>query len=667
MWCFLGKYTKRKSLKPDLYRQAVTKQSPRKNAPPNTASSLAVPTETSANTQYIEPSQLPDVAVVTASQEGESNVVEEDALRARRSPSYEDVKEALENIGSIPNETDDGESEGEAGRALVEDMNIQETSLLPPNNDDCGKETNNGDMIESSEQDLHENSSEQPVEQEEVKIASDDESRAPEVVLEQDATPSSDLNTGAEAALETTSISQSPASKIPRSTLPSAADVPEPSTPDEALYEEDSLSEEVHTENSLNVEQGSSPLKEAMVGSATSGCNVKDAGNLEHEDDTSASHVVMHDHSKDTDENSSSSLDEIHDIESDENMISEAEPTSALEVDSSSIVSITNEKEEVLDIKIDTEGIPDVVTPSPEQTDMSTQDELGSELEKESEANLIGDTSEASQATQDRVAIAAMPVKTTRSGTRFSDDTNLLKDFLNRAKARKMVQDIKMPANETPTTSPRRSPRKALAECANNSPSPPKAQDLANRPGTPPGKQRLDAYAFEDVDELTAEPRSIRRSARTRLPAPAKAPPGAPSFIPVRRADGADPVILQKSEAQELAVQTRANTRRNKGQSKPPTVALQNLTAEMVESMSTRVHMNENSKSVGWDDRLVYHQETQDAAQEAAKEEGKEEKRPKVRRLRGLGAANGTPAPKRMADVAILNGTPAPRRRGKLR
>lgn len=260
-------------------------------------------------------------------------------------------------------------------------------------------------------------------------------------------------------------------------------------------------------------------------------------------------------------------------------------------------------------------------------------------------------------------AIANMPIKTTRSGARFSDDTNLLKDFLNRAQATKMTKDIQMPAGEPPAASPRRSPRKVLSELTSNSPSPHKPKDLANRPGTPPGKQRLDAFSFDDVDELTAEPTSCRRSTRTRLPAPAKAPAGAPSFIPVRRADGTDPVILQKSMAQELAVQTRANTRRNKGQSKPPSLALQNLTAETVETSSTRMHAHESSKSVGWDERLVYYHDLPDAAEE----EGKEVKRPKVRRLRDLGAANGTPAAKKLANVAIPHGTPAPRRKGKLR
>ena len=260
-----------------------------------------------------------------------------------------------------------------------------------------------------------------------------------------------------------------------------------------------------------------------------------------------------------------------------------------------------------------------------------------------------------------------LPTRMTRSGARFSDDTNLLKDFLSRAQARKLAKDSKIPAMGQTGTSPRRSPRKVLAEKDSNSPSPQKPNDLASRPGTPPGKQRLDAFSLDDVDELTAEPTSCRRSNRTRLPSTPKVLPGAPSFIPVRRADGTDPVVLQKSIAQDLAIQTRANTRRNKGQSKPPSVALQTLTVETTESVANRVRARATSKSVGWDETLVYYQGVKEAAAgAAAEEEGKEEKRPKVRRLRGLGATNGTPAPKRVVDSNVSQGTPAPRRRGKI-
>ena len=253
----------------------------------------------------------------------------------------------------------------------------------------------------------------------------------------------------------------------------------------------------------------------------------------------------------------------------------------------------------------------------------------------------------------------------TRSGARFSDDTSMLKEFLNRAQAKKAAKTpiLSVPdASEAPKPqiSPRRSPRKALGSHDGNALSPRKHRDMPNRPATPPGKLKLDAPDSGEVDEISEEVTSCRRSTRTRLHAPSKAPPGAPSFIPVRRADGADPVVLQKSQAQQLAIVTRANTRRNKGQSKAPLLALQELPAETTENASTIKQRAEKSKTVGWAEKLASYQDAKDADEA-------EVTRPKVRRMRGLGAVNGTPGPKRTtAVVSTSNGTPAPKRRGRV-
>ncbi|KAL2040865.1 hypothetical protein N7G274_006323 [Stereocaulon virgatum] len=253
----------------------------------------------------------------------------------------------------------------------------------------------------------------------------------------------------------------------------------------------------------------------------------------------------------------------------------------------------------------------------------------------------------------------------TRSGARFSDDTSMLKEFLNRAQAKKAAKtpilSVPDPSEAPkPQISPRRSPRKALGSHDGNAFSPRKHRDMPNRPATPPGKLKFDAHDSDEVDEISGEVTSCRRSTRTRPPAPSKAPPGAPSFIPVRRTDGADPVVLQKSQAQELAMVTRANTRRNKGQSKPPLLALQELPAEITENTSTIKQRAEDSKTVGWAEKLASYQDAKDADEA-------EGTRPKVRRMRGPSAANGTPGPKRTtAVVNTSNGTPAPKRRGRV-
>lgn len=271
----------------------------------------------------------------------------------------------------------------------------------------------------------------------------------------------------------------------------------------------------------------------------------------------------------------------------------------------------------------------------------------------------LDDVSQAMEATREQT-----PKQKPRSGGRFSDDTSMLKDFLNRAQARKAAQKplLSAPNAPIPQPSPRRSPRKTQGSHGVHASSPQKPRNNSKRPGTPPGKAKMEALDSDEGEELPAEPASCRRSTRTRLPAPSKAPPGAPSFIPVRRADGADPVVLQKSQAQELALTTRANTRRNKGQSKPPLLALQDLPTESADVAITAKEGAENRKSVAWATRLACYQDAKGEGDDA------EERRPKVRRLRGLGAVNGTPAAAKRttAIVSSSNGSAAAKGRGKV-
>ncbi|KAL9125214.1 MAG: hypothetical protein Q9217_005545 [Psora testacea] len=258
---------------------------------------------------------------------------------------------------------------------------------------------------------------------------------------------------------------------------------------------------------------------------------------------------------------------------------------------------------------------------------------------------------------------ANLPVRKTRFDGRLSDDTTILKDFLDRAQARKAAKNT----HEVPKSlqgSLRRSPRKTLQPRIDNASSPHKLGELmpkrvATRPSTPAERSKMDLCVVDDVAEPATESASCRRSARTRLQAPSKTPPGAPSFIPVRRADGTDPVVLQKSQAQELAILTRANTRRNKGQSKPPLLALQDFSGENYDPLIPAKQRTEHAKVVAWADTLA--EESNPAVEEV------EDQRRKIRRLRGLGARNGTSAAKRKPGIVpSSNGTPAPKRRGKI-
>ena len=272
--------------------------------------------------------------------------------------------------------------------------------------------------------------------------------------------------------------------------------------------------------------------------------------------------------------------------------------------------------------------------------------------------------SEVQQAAQTIVEVCEkldLSTRKTRSGARISDDTSMLKDFLNRAQAKKAAKCVPPLSAEVPKLqgSPtRRSPRKALEPQTGAVVSPQKSKKSTKGPNTPPRKVIVEDIDSSDDQEAINEPASFRRSTRTRLPAPSKTPPGAPSFIPVRRGDGSDQVVLQKSQAQEMAIVTRANTRRNKGQSKPPALALQDLPPESPVKMTAKDRAD-RARKVAWAEKLASYRESRDTPEEP------DDQRPKVRRLRGLGAVHGTPAKKATAAVPPPNGTPAPKRRSK--
>ena len=285
------------------------------------------------------------------------------------------------------------------------------------------------------------------------------------------------------------------------------------------------------------------------------------------------------------------------------------------------------------------------------------------------EANDFIARSEVQEAVQSVVAVCEdleVPARKTRSGARISDDTSMLKDFLNRAQAKKAAKNVPLLSAEVPIlqSSPtRRSPRKALEPQPGDIGSPQKKKKSTKSPSTPPRKILVEENDSFDDPEAICEPTSFRRSTRTRLPAPSKTPPGAPTFIPVRRGEGSDPIVLQKSQAQEMAVVTRANTRRNKGQSKPPALALQELPPESPVKLTTSKERADHAKKVAWAERLASFQESKEAPEEPEDQQQK----PKVRRMRGLGAVNGTPAKKSTAMAPSSNGTPAPKRRSKTR
>ena len=662
MWCFLGKFAKRKSLKPDLFRKAVGKapgssrkakeltpvKSPLKN--------VRVEIESFEEEDCVEsPSRTAFEINESPSRSAFESEVREDVLQAREGPLKEDVEEAL---GSLSPASAAESNDGNDVEDLKEDIQITCADLTSL--DDSRKE-----VVEIQENTQDQSTTLGP---------SDDEAESDMVVSEldhqvNDSPSQSAAKREMEEELSEEDVQDNndmqPDLDGPFEDAKKKVDVHEPSVQKiKPLLEEHEYESPEHREDPALVVDGSD-MEHIPQSTVVDGLETSEQAQAEVRQEQEAN-VPPEDEIYETISTISGGplkttspvpnvelIDFVEDNDFEMIQPSEQDEKDELSHDAGPTSNYSN--------TLLVESIP-----TPQPGDVANLQKQSPKpvvkLPDTTSAPLKDDQVDAGQKARAKDAPAEMPSRTTRSGARFSDDTNLLKDFLNRAQARKLAKDGKIPAHGPPESSPRRSPRKVLAEVDSNSPSPQRPKDLATRPGTPPGKQRMDAFAFDDVDELTAEPTSCRRSNRTRLPNVSKAPPGAPSFIPVRRADGTDPVVLPKSIAQDLAVQTRANTRRNKGQSKPPSVALQTLTAETAELVANRVHGRDKCKSVGWDEKLVYYYH---GVQEAAEEEGKEEKRPKVRRLRGLGTSNGTPAPKRAVDGGLPPSLPAPRRRGR--
>lgn len=183
-----------------------------------------------------------------------------------------------------------------------------------------------------------------------------------------------------------------------------------------------------------------------------------------------------------------------------------------------------------------------------------------------------------------------------RSALRSSldgEDAELLNNFLSKAKAKRdakaamAVQDdaaeeeekaiqeeVAVPDIPTPRS------RRVLEELDANSPSPSpqKTQALSPRKaeGPPPSPIRRDiANQDENGQEQPSSP-ATRRSTRVRAP-PRTTIPAIRNTLSLRRAKGTEFVFLQRTEAQELALATRKNTRQNKGTSVLPKYALKSL------------------------------------------------------------------------------------------
>ncbi|KAI4734815.1 hypothetical protein E4T50_14658 [Aureobasidium sp. EXF-12298] len=168
---------------------------------------------------------------------------------------------------------------------------------------------------------------------------------------------------------------------------------------------------------------------------------------------------------------------------------------------------------------------------------------------------------------------------------RISDDTAILHAFLSRAAASKRP----MPAHRRESLENRRD-SDAVRHALASTDKPEVLTDLD------PASPLLPSNISSDVQDTEPEPESAkeepvlelptstptrskapRRTTRTRTPAAA---PKKPAKIAIRSA--ADHIALKRTEAQELALLTRANTRKNKGKSVMPQARLLEVRDEIL-------------------------------------------------------------------------------------
>lgn len=172
------------------------------------------------------------------------------------------------------------------------------------------------------------------------------------------------------------------------------------------------------------------------------------------------------------------------------------------------------------------------------------------------------------------VAEQAAELKSTLDG----DDTELLNSFLSKARARRQARhqakaDLGLSdaagqqqanASDSAHVSSHQQPARVLGQLDSNLAS-------ARQPRKDPEDSKLHSRVDSAVGDCAAAAASpvCRRSSRvSRTPR---------TTISLRRAKGTEFVFLQRTEAQEIALATRRNTKRNKGDAQLPPVVLEGL------------------------------------------------------------------------------------------
>lgn len=235
-----------------------------------------------------------------------------------------------------------------------------------------------------------------------------------------------------------------------------------------------------------------------------------------------------------------------------------------------------------------------------------TSDVTNSAAETDTTGTSSTDENSIEDGSIDDIATDPESVKTVPSSMKLSalawDDAELFSGFLSRAKAKREANGGMTPngnagfSKSDHTHSPTPRARRALEQLDKNSPTPQKSQISTVKSETqlasPSDRAGAGAGSTSNEnDPDNSETKTRRRSNRTRaarIPRP-HAPPDVPHQIPMRRANGTEFIFLKRTEAQQTALTTRANTKRNKGSAQMPKYRLKTLTKEQGEESTEGV------------------------------------------------------------------------------
>lgn len=297
----------------------------------------------------------------------------------------------------------------------------------------------------------------------------------------------------------------------------------------------------------------------------------------------------------------------------------------------------------------DKDGFADI-DPTPEPTTDAATEEKVNDITPIDEPR--SETSKKETAPAEEIISAEQESTLVRSALRSSldgDDAEVLNNFLSKAKAKRAAKAA-MAAQEQTTTEektaqeeevaipnlPTPRSRRALGELDANSPSPSpqkvasarKAEDASGSPVSKEAVPKEDkAKNAPQQEQQPSSPTATRRSTRTRTPrAPPKSNiPTPQNTLSLRRAKGNEFVFLQRTEAQELALVTRKNTKNNKGNSVLPKYTLQTLSkgqgsaeASPSSDSSSGSERSGSGKRVCWNDARLVEYEDGEEPQPAA-------------------------------------------------